>query len=233
MNRDESLNTQPEVMTVAQSREFDRTAIESFGIPGIVLMENAGKNAADFIRRMQPSRAVVLCGSGNNGGDGFVIARHLANHHVGTETVCLGSLQRLSADALVQFQIVRRLGLTIHEAGGLTPAQSVLDQLKVSPSGVIVDAILGTGGTGTPRAPFDTAIRWANAQPGKRIAIDVPSGLDGDTGVAADPTFLADCTITFVAAKAGLMVPAAVPFVGRIEVVDIGLSLELAGYRKT
>lgn len=217
-------------LTCQQIRELDVLAIEHVGIPGIVLMENAARAAAEFIYSVlvNPPRAnvVVMCGPGNNGGDGFVVARHLRNAGVPVTVVLAAPPERYKADAATNFAIYRRLDAELIDATA-EGSQASAGQALARASH-IVDALLGTGSHGAPRGLIATLIGHANANPrAARIAIDIPSGLDGDSGQPADPCFRADATVTFVACKVGFLQPAAADHVGRIVVADIGIPREL------
>ena len=215
----------PVALTRAQVRRVDALAIDELGIPGVVLMENAGRNAAERIRlhltRGASGRVVLLCGVGNNGGDGFVIARHLANWGIEPIIYLAGNAERLSPDAQVNHCIIRNLGLKVtelREAGEMTSAMAGLEL-----GDVVIDALLGTGFSGRVRAPLDSLIKSLNAAAKHLVvAIDVPSGLDCDTGLADGGAVRADLTITFVAPKVGFAVPGARPYLGAVVVCDIG-----------
>lgn len=209
-------------ITRAQVREIDRRAIEEYGIPGIVLMENAGRGAAEVILQRcaggEGTPIWIYCGGGNNGGDGYVIARHAHNRGAAVQVVAVTDPLRLAGDARIQSEIVRRMGLpiTAFEEAGAPPAGCI-----------VVDALLGTGAQGAPRPPMDAAITAINAAPAMRVAIDVPSGLDCDSGEAAGPAVRADWTVTFVAPKIGFTRPQARRHTGEVLVVDIGVPREL------
>ncbi|NOT00415.1 MAG: NAD(P)H-hydrate epimerase [Phycisphaerales bacterium] len=206
------------VLTRAQVREIDRLAIEEYGVPGVVLMENAGRNAARFVRREMADRGldgrvVIFCGTGNNGGDGFVVARHLAN--VGRDVVIAlaGDIGRLTNDAGVNYRICKAMQLSIANA----------DDVTLRSDDIVVDALLGTGFNGTVREPFAGLVERINrSEKALAAAIDVPSGLDCDTGEPANACIKADLTVTFVAEKAGFQKPRAREFTGRVIVADIG-----------
>ena len=199
-------------------RQIDQIAIGTYGVPGVVLMENAGRGAADAILRIaQSGRVSILCGKGNNAGDGYVIARHLDLAGRDVQLVSLVDPEDLSGDAAVNATIAKLSELPLRVAS--TPA-SLRSALK--DSAVIVDCMLGTGAQGDLKEPFSTAVSVANAEPAIRIAIDLPTGLDCDSGNAGLPTFRADHTITFVAEKIGLLKENADKYVGVIHVVGIG-----------
>ncbi len=213
------------ILTRAQVREVDRIAIEDLGIPGLVLMENAGRNAADHIAgryaETGADRVVVFCGSGNNGGDGFVIARQLANREIALLVYLAGDPSRLSADCATNYQIVRKMDLEIRHID--SPAAASTAAAALRQSDIVVDALLGTGFAGQVRSPLDELIRGINQAAGAlTVAIDVPSGLDCDTGQPANATIRADLTVTFVANKIGFTKPDAKPHVGQVIVCDIG-----------
>lgn len=211
-------------------RDIDRRAIEEYGLAGIVLMENAGRGAADYIRghaqRLKARRAAIVCGGGNNGGDGFVIARHLANHDMVIETFLAADAKRLSPDAAVNHGVVVKMGIPVRSL--VTDADLAANLPRLSNFPIVVDALLGTGFSGAVRPPLDRIIRAINELDAATvIAVDVPSGLDCDTGVPADPTIRAHATVTFVAPKIGFSQPGAAAYVGRQFVVDIGVPLAL------
>jgi NAD(P)H-hydrate epimerase len=228
-------------LTRQQSREIDRIAVEQYGIPSIVLMENAGRGCVDVLERVGiDGPVVILCGKGNNAGDGFVIARHLDIRGYNARVLLLAPSQDpardLRGDAATNFALVKsNLSnvevTTFHQPDNLPTANPsmISAQLDFHAKGAVwlVDAMLGTGAVGEPRPPFDAAIIWMNAQPAKKLAVDVPSGLDCDTGQPAAHTVRADHTCTFAAMKIGFRQPSAKPFTGTIHVCDIGVPPEL------
>ncbi len=219
---------QPSHLSSAQCRAFDRCAIEQLGIPGVVLMENAGRNAADLITRwVSPSGTVsIVCGRGNNGGDGFVIARHLTIRGYRVGLALPGDPADLSPDAAVHYTIVERMGLSIRWTGkGSIPEDIQADWQR---STCIVDALLGTGFSGQVRQPLRGAIQAINALNGPLVvAIDVPSGLDADSGEPGGDAVRAHHTITFIASKTGFGLPDAGRYTGQVHVVDIGAPPEV------
>lgn len=210
----------------AAIRELDRRAIEDYGIPGIVLMENAGRGCADKICELDIDGPVVICcGKGNNGGDGFVIARHLELREVPVEVLLFADPANLRGDALVNYEIVRRaqIALTIcDDQKSPEPVWLTSVIAKLQASGLLVDALLGTGTTGEPRFPLNLVIDAINAAQKPKIAIDLPSGLDAATGVPSASTIRATQTLTFVAQKTGFANPAAKECLGQVHVLDIG-----------
>ena len=221
-------------LTREASRRVDQIAIDQLGIPGIVLMENAGRGTVCALLQFDADIATtpgvaILCGRGNNGGDGFVIARHLMIRNIAVRTLLLAAPSGLTGDALHNYQALANCGGEIVD---LSSSDRLTDELSQHTGGAtwLVDALLGTGATGPPRPPYDDAIRWMNDQSARRLAVDVPSGLDCDTGEAHPPTVRADLTCTFVAEKVGFAKPAAQPYLGELQVVDIGVpSTAVAG----
>jgi NAD(P)H-hydrate epimerase len=214
-------------ITRDQSREVDRRAIEEYGMPGLVLMENAGRGVADVLCRLADSgpggrlgRVVVCCGKGNNAGDGFVIARHLDLRGHEIRVHVWADPAELTGDAAVNFNIVRHSGATWEQFGNRHDAARFAE--RIAGADWVVDALLGTGARGEPRPPLDAVIDQINASPARRLAVDLPSGLDCDTGAAASHTIRAHETCTFVAMKRGFLVPGADRYTGRVHVLDIG-----------
>jgi NAD(P)H-hydrate epimerase len=219
-----------EPLSRAQVREIDRRAIEDFGIPGAVLMENAGRGAAAHACRMlrglseaagRPPRVAILCGPGNNGGDGYVIARHLHNAGISVELFSSVDTAELRGDAVWAHSVVRRMALEV----ALLAQTSDVDQAAARwmRCDLIVDALLGTGARGAPRGIVAEIISAVNTLPRARVlAVDLPSGLDCDTGQPAGPCVRAHATVTFVAPKLGFAAEAAQAVLGRVVVVDIG-----------
>jgi NAD(P)H-hydrate epimerase len=211
-------------LTRAEVHDVDRRAIEEFGLPGIVLMENAGRNAALLLHERAPAaRVVIVCGKGNNAGDGFVIARHLENlgHDVRLLLACDPAEYR--GDAAINWHVVDKAGIP---ARLLAAASREAWERELVGADWIIDALLGTGATGAPRGPIATAIEAVNAVAARDhagvFAVDLPSGLDCDTGEAAGACIRANLTGTFVARKVGFDRPAAGAFLGEVRVLDIG-----------
>ena len=187
---------------------------------GLVLMENAARGAVDVLISLGcRGPVVIVCGKGNNAGDGFAMARHLENRSVTVKVILCSQPQQLSGDAAVNYHIVEKSGTPIVFVDQ-ADEQKLVDELENAEW--IIDALLGTGSSGDPRPPLDKVIASLNRIPARKLAIDLPSGLNCDTGAASATTFRADHTVTFVAPKPGLLVAAASPYVGELHVVDIG-----------
>lgn len=209
------------VMTRAELREVDRQAIEEFGLPGLVLMENAGRNAAALLLNLGIQGPVAICcGKGNNAGDGFVIARHLENAGIEVRVLLAVPTIAIRGDAAVEFNVLRRSGTPVVDA---PPEITTAWPDELARADWIVDALLGTGFQGTVREPFLSAIATINASHRKIFAIDLPSGLDCDTGAGLHDCVRATRTVTFVARKPCFDVPGASDITGPIHVLDIGV----------
>lgn len=209
-----------------QSRRVDQLAIERYGISGLVLMENAGRGAVDVLEQIGITGPIAICcGRGNNGGDGFVIARHLHARSIAVKILLFAEPSSLTGDAAVNFAIAQKINLPLV----IFDKPFTEDELEaaLANAGCIVDALLGTGSRGEPRPPIDRIIDAINRRPAPVVAVDLPSGLDCDSGAAANHTIRAAHTVTFVAAKPGLLVPAAAEYVGRLHVVNLGVPPEL------
>jgi NAD(P)H-hydrate epimerase len=217
----------PAHLTCRQVRELDRLALDVYGLPGMVLMENAGRGAADLLIKLGiAGKAVICCGKGNNGGDGLVIARHLDAVNIPVEILLTVPAEQLSGDAALQLNIVREARISIHYASDAALTSAWLTE-QLRSADWIVDALFGTGLTGALRPPFDDIVRAINAASGKKLAVDIPSGLDGDTGKPLGETIRADHTATFVAPKVGFLEPEASRWLGQVHVLPIGLPRRL------
>jgi hydroxyethylthiazole kinase-like uncharacterized protein yjeF len=221
-------------LTRAQMREVDRLSIEEYGIPGLVLMENAGRsvfewiasNCVDTVPGREPWRCVVLCGPGNNGGDGFVVARWLFEHDLEVECWCTAGEDAARGDARSMRAIARAIGVPMRDisdagAGDRGHAPRADEPVPT----VVVDALLGTGFEGRPRPPIEGAIRLANdwrARGARVVSIDVPSGLDCDSGRALGDAVRADMTVTFECPKSGFDAPEAREFLGQVVIASVG-----------
>ena len=223
-------------LTRQQARELDWVASERHGLAGAVLMENAGLLAALEIERLYHELApqasgpvVVLCGGGDNGGDGFVIARQLQARNVPVLIECTHGAHVGRGDAQVNRECAQTLGIPIQEIDLACDEES--HSSRWADAALFVDALLGTGFLGPMRAPLGRligAINRVRSQCGTpTVAIDLPSGLDCDLGHPAEPTVVADQTLTFAAEKVGFSSDEARPFLGEVTVLPIGVSVSL------
>jgi NAD(P)H-hydrate epimerase len=209
----------------AQVRDVDRRAIEHYHVPGIVLMENAARAAVDVAWDMldqRPGQTVtIVCGGGNNGGDGLAIARHLHNRHCHVQILLAIDPDTLAGDAATNWRIVQAMAL---EVDGPQSADELLSPFT---SALVVDALFGTGLTEAPRPDAQRLIARINACETPVLAIDLPSGLDCDTGEPPGACVRATRTVTFVAEKTGFANPDSRAFTGDITVADIGCPKEV------
>lgn len=215
-------------LTRDQVRRIDQLAVQRYGMTGLVLMENAGRSAASIMDDAYGPRAtaVIFCGTGNNGGDGCVIARHLHNAGWRVRLVIAGDPSRMTPDTKANHAIFEAMNVEMVVASDRESQRTAVDTIETD--AVVVDALLGTGFHGEVRSPTDTLIAALNDAPRRAmVAIDVPSGLDCDSGLPSNATIAADLTITFAAEKTGFSIPAAGAYTGRIELADIGVPKEL------
>jgi len=216
----------PKTLTRDQSRQVDRRAMDEYGIPGLVLMENAGRGVTDVLcEKGIDGPVVICCGKGNNAGDGFVIARHLDLRGFDARVLLWAQPSELVGDAAANFRILEKTDVPIEVFASKHDAARLERQL--AGAGWIVDGLLGTGARGEPRPPLDAVIDQLNASPAPKLAIDLPSGLDCETGQAARQTIRATVTCTFVAPKPGLLAPDAAQYAGEVRVLDIGAPRKL------
>lgn len=222
----------PQFLTVAEVRRVDAYAIETLGIPSLALMENAARDVVEALVGFDPSffhdpgrhppRIAIFCGRGNNAGDGYAVARHLSTRGVTPTTLALAPPEGLRGDAQHNYQTLIRCGLPVRDLSESASLEA--DLLKLAGDcDWLIDALLGTGAQGEPREPLAAAIRWMNGRPARRLAIDLPTGLDADRGEPTGVCVKADLTVTFVAAKIGFSKPQAAPWIGKIRVAPIGV----------
>jgi NAD(P)H-hydrate epimerase len=224
-------------LTRDEVRELDRRAINDFGLPGAVLMENAGRGCAELLMQLNPERkpTVILCGPGNNGGDGFVIARHLDNRGWTASVIFIADRVPTHGEAAVNFQVLQKCGLAPHSTDGQNPDLLVelLETLCAPSRAWIVDALFGTGLSRPLTTPYDRVVSALLRLKCPVLAVDIPSGLDCDTGEPLGPTVCASHTATFVAAKRGFLNPNSRQWTGEVHVIDIGAPRVLVEeYRK-
>ncbi len=218
------------VVSAAEMQAIDREAIEEVGIPSLDLMERAGQQVAGVImERYAPltgHRVLVVCGRGNNGGDGLVVARHLLQAGCLTEVILLGRPDNLSDDALTNYQRLKEQhGHRIHEAPGEEPLEKFTTYLDHSD--LLVDAIFGTGLNAPPRGHYLEVIRRMNDAMRPIVAVDIPSGLKADTGTIIGEHIHADSTVTFGLPKLAHVLYPAARDVGELTVADIGFPEDL------
>jgi NAD(P)H-hydrate epimerase len=210
-----------------EMKRIDAFAINTIGIPGVVLMENAGRAVFETAYKGLAGRdsvALVFCGRGNNGGDGFVVARHFINHGVETHVFLVGAMSKIKGDARVNLRILQKMGVPINRV-----TKKSLPELRrrMKRCGIIIDALLGTGLSGEVSGIYRDVIELMNEIGCPVLAIDIPSGLDGNTGKPLGISVVANTTVTFQLPKKAFANPQARNFTGRLEVVDIGIPMHL------
>ena len=215
-----------------EMREMDRTTIEEWGLPGAVLMENAGRAATaaceELLEELPPGPVIVVAGAGNNGGDGFVVARWLHDAGYSVEVCLLKKIEELSGDAAMNASFAVRMGVPIREDADRDTLQECLSRATL-----IVDAVLGTGITGEVHGgPLD-AIEAMNAAQAPIVALDIPSGIHTDTGAILGDAVRALVTVTFGLGKVGLFQHPGRERAGQIIIAPIGISGELSDDLRT
>ena len=216
------------VMTRDEVRAFDRLAINTLGIPGVVLMENAGRSCAELIKEkladVAEPRICIFCGTGNNGGDGYVIARHLLNSGFEVVVVVCGDRKKIKGDAKKNLDILEGMGQPIKQLN--LKDSNIPGQVETfsANADMLVDSLFGTGLSGQLSDEYKQLIKSINAQHCPILAVDIPSGLDCDTGKHLGAAIKANYTVTFVAVKKGFTsTNTAAPYTGEIFVASIGI----------
>jgi len=214
------------VLSRAEVRELDRRATAEAGIPSLELMERAGRGATEllFARFPEARCVVVACGAGNNGGDGFVVARRLRDAGRDARVVFVGDLARLRGDALANHQVFVAAGGSVSTVDEQSSA--ALEQ-ALTAADLVVDALFGTGLDRDLAGIFRTVIERLNATALPKLALDLPSGIDADTGMPHGLALHADVTATFAATKRGLTTPSGAAHAGEVVVVSLGIPAEL------
>ena len=217
------------LVTAAEMRELDRRAIQDLGIPSLVLMENAGRTAYQILRREfrdLTGEVAVMAGRGNNGGDGFVVARYLASVGIPVVVFLFGQRDQVSGDGKVNLDILAQMGVEVIEVlteEGLNPVTH-----RLAKAGLIVDALLGTGLNSPVRGLMATLIERLNHLRAPVLAVDIPTGLSADTGEVLGVALEADVTVTFGWPKLGQIVPPGRDYVGRLWQADISIPPQFA-----
>ncbi|MBI4664811.1 MAG: NAD(P)H-hydrate dehydratase [Nitrospinae bacterium] len=213
------------VVTAAQMRDIDRRTIEEMGIPGVVLMENAGIAVVNAIREKIPdlrkTRVNIFCGKGNNGGDGFVVARHLFNLGAEPTVFLVAEKEEIKGDARINLDSFIAIGGRVKE---FTTEKHIHNfKLKFFHTTVVVDALLGTGASSEPKGFYIQALEAMNGQGKLKVAVDIPSGVMADDGSIPGAHFVADVTVTFGLPKPGLLITPARNAVGQLVIADISI----------
>lgn len=208
--------------------EIDREAMSVFGIPGIILMENAGLQVVNLVNKIRPDKKrgkiVVFCGRGNNGGDGFVISRHLRRQGYNVETWAMGDLSDYKGDAAVNYNILLKSGYVVSRVAEKNPLASIYD---LTADDLIIDALLGTGLRRQVSGSIAEIIKAINESTATVISVDIPSGVSADTGEVMGVAVKADYTVTFALPKRGLLLFPGAEHTGVLLVADIGIPEQL------
>jgi ADP-dependent NAD(P)H-hydrate dehydratase / NAD(P)H-hydrate epimerase len=214
------------VVSTEEMRWCDEAAINTYSVSGLLLMENAGRGVVEVIKQefspLESKHILVICGKGNNGGDGFVVTRMLLNYCTHIIVLLMASPSELKGDAKTNFKILQKFA---KKSSGQIIIQRYSKRLlaKLSQPDIIVDAMFGAGFKGSVRKPFADVIEWVNQQQAKIVAVDIPSGIDGTTGVMKNCAIRANVTVTFGCLKSGLLCNQGRELVGSVRVVDIGI----------
>lgn len=227
----------------SEVRDLDRRAIEEFGVSSLILMENAGRGVAELLRSLHDQKmpVIICCGRGNNGGDGFVIARHLENAAIPVEVWLFADANNeaeakktLSPDAFVNYQILLKeeFPIRVFPIDGDRLAdelfcESLNQAARELKKSWVVDALFGTGASRPITGRYAEVVTAINANAQFVMTVDIPSGLDCDSGRPLGPTIRATHTATFVARKRGFLEPEAAPWIGEVHVMDIGVPKKL------
>jgi NAD(P)H-hydrate epimerase len=215
------------ILTAKEMQQADRQAIERYGIPSVVLMENAAGVVMDVLMKRYPKaqRVIVLCGKGNNGGDGLAVARLLHNKGLGVDVFLFAPFKDLQGDAKTNLGIAQKMGVPIQT---IKTSQQFGEQLPALASAdLLVDALFGTGLEHPLEGLWEEVVETLNAVNTPVLAVDIPSGLDASSAEVIGPVVAADATVTFAALKLAHIFPPAAPYCGEVVVGDIGIPNEV------
>lgn len=217
------------LVTSEEMKALERTAIENYGIPGLVLMENAGRHVVEVVRQIlgdvRDKTVTIFIGKGNNGGDGLVVARHLLNMGAVVKLLSLANIDEISGDAAINLEIWRKMGqkiYSIQHGDGINIVRLILMNTDL-----IVDAVYGTGFKGKIGEKVGRIFEVLNGSDKPIVAVDVPSGLEADSGRVNGPCIQADHTVTFGLPKLGLLLEPGADYTGNLHIVDISLPAAL------
>jgi len=215
------------VLSRDEVRAFDSWAINELGVSGVVLMENAGRSCAELIKErltgVEGAKVCIFCGTGNNGGDGYVIARHLLNSGFRVVVVIVGDRNRIKGDAKINLDILEGLGQPVEQLSLNDSDMEGKVKAFAADADMVVDGIFGTGLKGQLSDEYKQLIESINAQNRPILAVDIPSGLDCDSGRGLGAVVRASCTVTFAAVKSGFTSGGASDYTGEIYVASIGV----------
>lgn len=213
------------IVTAQEMREIDRKAIQEYGIPGLVLMENAGlavcRVIEELLNGLEGKTVLLICGKGNNGGDGFVAARQLYNRGARVRLLLAAPAETLDGDARVNYDIWTKMGRRVYRLQDRNALQVL--QLALMQADIVVDALFGTGFHGVVKDKMKRLIETVNESGRMVVAVDVPSGVEADTGAVRGTAVRADHTVTFGLPKLGLVLEPGADYAGRLHVADISI----------
>lgn len=216
-----------ESLTRAQTKLIDKLAIDEFGLPGIVLMENAGLGISQYLLSLKPTDMITICcGKGNNGGDGYVIARYLDNFNIPVQVFIFANENEIKGDAKIHYNVIKKMGLKIEHLEKSSINHKILLN-KLNDSEWIVDGLFGTGLTGKLELHYSDIINTINRTNAKILAIDIPSGLDCDTGNSLGNTIKAAYTCTLISMKIGFLNDNAKEYLSEVKVIELGIPRQI------
>ncbi|MEK7262912.1 MAG: NAD(P)H-hydrate epimerase, partial [Bacteroidota bacterium] len=219
------------ILSTNEMRSCDKRAVKEYSISSFLLMENAGRSVADavekYCKEIQNKTFLIFCGKGNNGGDGFVVARHLFNRGANVQILLVGKKSEVKDDAKTNLAIVLQLQKKTKDASRFS-FQEISKHTSDYPScDFIIDALFGTGFSGDVRTPYAEIIHWMNENGKPVIAIDIPSGINSDTGIKTNIAVKAQLTVTMATKKTGLLLNDGKENSGNIIVADISMPNKL------
>ena len=215
-------NSKDLILSQAEVRAIDAAAIRSLGIPGLLLMENAARGVTEQLHRVGGAeRVTIICGPGNNGGDGLAVARQRAAEGSRSRVLVETAGRRLSESTQSNLKFLTNCGVPVQMLNCSPGGRELLSDL--TPSDWIIDSLLGTGVRGKLRPPYTSWVQAINASPARVLAVDVPSGMNCDDGTCGPDCIEAEYTVTFVGMKRGFLAPSAIKYTGRVVMAHIGV----------
>ncbi|MCH2212277.1 MAG: NAD(P)H-hydrate epimerase [Fuerstiella sp.] len=222
MNAPSASNLNELILSRDEARAVDAAAVKALGLPGLLMMENAARGTADHLPDPGASDQVaILCGPGNNGGDGLAIARQRAAEGYRSQVFLETAGRPLSADTRSNLEFLTNSGVNVQILNDGSDCPRLLADM--APNDWIVDALLGTAVRGELRSPFSRWVESINSSPAQVLSVDVPSGLNCDDGSCGNQCVQADITVSFVGTKRGFLTPAAQKYTGRVVIAHIGI----------